>query len=258
MLNQQGFGCVTCLPCQFTWDPLAQSGQRAGSYVGIRPRVMCQLHQRGLKEGETRSTCSNQTQNKGSLNQWHWNSVGFAESYHFVPNFDWGHFIWFAPNPIGCKSNRMLLCEWQVRKSKLVATRPQCVTVPCMVHIIIVANEWQAGKCASIMCTFHLIRLMQATYIMQLKNRQKHWLWWNTSKSFHVCYHYSPTVWPVTVSRGLCCIAQSKEEDWWQMNSSPTSHPHQSLVLAMAFKMKMASIFANHLLPWKHNSVDRW
>lgn len=215
---------------------------------------MCQLHQRGLKEGETRSTCSNQTQNKGSLNQWHWNSAGFAESYHFVPNFDRGHLIWFAPNPIFERwpLTTMLLCERQVRKSKLVATRPQCVTVPCMVHIIIVANEWQAGKCASITCTFHLMRLMQATYIMQLKNRQKHWLWWNTSKSFHVCYHYSPTVWPVTVSRGLCCIAQSKEEDWWQMNSSPTSQPHQSLVCQWPLKWRWPSF-----LPIT-NSVDRW
>lgn len=103
---------------------------------------------------------------------------------------------------------------------------PQSFMVPDMIQIIIMTNEWMAGKCASITCACHLISFMQSSYIMQLKNGQKHWLWWNTSNSFDVCYHYSPAVWSVTVSRGLCCIAQGKEKDCKQMTLSPTSHPH--------------------------------
>lgn len=49
MLNQQGFGSVTCLPCQFTWDPLAQSGQRAGSSDGLRPMCHVPTSSKGIE-----------------------------------------------------------------------------------------------------------------------------------------------------------------------------------------------------------------
>lgn len=98
---------------------------------------------------------------------------------------------------------------------------------------IIMGNVWMAGKCTSVMCTRHLISHMQASYIMHLKNGQKHWLWWNTSNSLYACDHYSPTVWSVTVRQEL--VLHGAEQRERLLARQP---PHQSLICRRAGSFK--------------------
>lgn len=48
--TSRGFGSVTCLPCQFRWDPLAQSGQKAGSSDGLGPTCHVPTSSKGIEK----------------------------------------------------------------------------------------------------------------------------------------------------------------------------------------------------------------